>query len=81
MSRRSRPKGAWVEHPEPLDPFDPDHEAEVTWKQIYAKVDEILADPKSRRHKFPGSPEKAEVTETVEILPHGARRIRVHWPE
>ena len=77
MSRRSRPKGAWVTYPEP---FDPELEAEMTWKQIYAKVDEILDSPEARRHRFPGSPEVI-VTETVEILPHGARRIRVHWPE
>jgi hypothetical protein len=75
MSGRGRPKGAWETYP-PLDP-----EAEMTWAQINAKVDELLADPGARRHKFSGSPDVERVTETVEILPHGARRIRVHWPE
>lgn len=77
MSGRSRPKGAWETYP----PLDPDFEGAMTWDQINAKVDKLLADPGARRHKFPGSPEEAEVTETVEILPHGARRIRIHWPE
>ncbi len=70
---RSRPKGAWDTYP-PLDP-----EGAMTWAQINAKVDELLADPRARRHRFPGSPDVEY--ETVEILPHGARRIRIHWPE
>ncbi len=70
-----RAKGAWETYPD----LDPD--AQMTWAQINAKVDEILGNPKARRHKFPGSPEDERVEETIEILPHGARRIRIHWPE
>jgi hypothetical protein len=71
-----RAKGAWETYP----PLDPD--AQMTWAQINAKVDEILgSSPEGRRHKFPGSPEDERVKETIEILPHGARRIRIVWPE
>ncbi len=74
---RSRPKGSWTTYP----PLDPEFEGVMTWAQINAKVDELIADPKTRRHRFPGSPEVEKVTETIEILPHGARRIKIHWPE
>ena len=71
-----RAKGGWDTYP----PLDPD--AQMTWAQINAKVDEILGSgPEGRRHKFPGSPEVEGVKETVEILPHGARRITIIWPE
>ena len=71
-----RAKGAWETYPD----LDPD--AQMTWAQINAKVDEILgSSPEGRRHKFPGSPEDERVKETIEILPHGARRIRIVWPE
>ena len=71
-----RAKGGWDTYP----PLDPD--AQMTWAQINAKVDEILGGgPEGRRHKFPGSPEDERVKETIEILPHGARRIRIVWPE
>lgn len=60
--------------------MDPD--AQVTWDQINAKVDEIIAGPRPRRHRFSGLPLGDESPiETVTILPHGARRIRVHWPD
>lgn len=52
----------------------------LTWSEIYAKVDELLgADtPRQRYHKFPWA--KNEYKEkTVEILPHGARRINMNW--
>ncbi len=62
-------------------PLDPEFDGAMTWDQINAKVDKLLADPKARKHKFLGSPEVEIETETVEILPHGARRIRIHWPE
>lgn len=71
----SRAKGSWTVYPE----MDPD--AELTWDQINAKVDEILAEPRPRRHRFSGLPEGEErPKETVTILPNGARQIRVHWP-
>jgi len=71
-----RAKGAWQEFPD-MDPG-----AEVTWDQILSKVDEILAEPRPRRHKFSGLPPGEEgLKETITILPNGARRIKVHWPE
>ena len=71
-----RAKGGWVSHPE----MDPD--AQVTWDQINAKVDEILAEARPRRHRFSGLPPGEEgPKETITILPHGARRIKVHWPD
>ena len=71
-----RAKGGWSTYPE----MDPD--AQITWDQILSKVDEILDEPRPRRHKFSGLPAGEErLKETVTILPHGARQIRVHWPE
>lgn len=71
-----RAGGKWEVYPE----MDPD--AEMTWDQILAKVDEIIAGPRPRRHRFSGLPPgEASPEETVTVLPHGARRIRVHWPE
>jgi len=78
MSSRSRPKGAWAAYP---TFFDPDLDAEMTWGQIFAKVDELLGGPKARRHRFPGASKKVRVIEKPEILPHGARRFRFQWPE
>jgi len=60
--------------------LDPEFEGAMTWDQINAKVDELIAEPGARRHRFPGAP-KISMPETIEILPHGARRIKVHWPE
>jgi len=71
-----RAKGGWTVHPE----MDPD--AEMTWDQILSKVDEILAEPRPRRHRFSGLPPGEErMKETITSLPNGARRIKVHWPE
>ncbi len=71
-----RAKGSWRTHPE----MDPD--AELTWDQINTKVNEILAEPRPRSHKFSGLPAGEDrPKETITILPHGARRIKVHWPE
>jgi len=71
-----RAKGSWITHPE----MDPD--AELTMDQINARVDEILAEPGSRRHRFSGLPEgEVGPKETITILPNGARRIKVNWPE
>ena len=71
-----RAKGGWSTYPE----LDPD--AELTWDQILSKVDEILAEPRPRRHRFSGLPEGGErMKETITILPHGARRIKAHWPD
>ena len=71
-----RAKGGWSTYPE----MDPD--SERTWDQILVKVDEIIAGPRPRRHKFSGLPPGEDSPEeTVTILPHGAKRIKVHWPE
>ena len=71
-----RAKGAWDVYPD----MDPD--ADVTWAQINAKIDKILgSSPEGRRHTFSGLPRGAGAKETVTILPHGARQIKVHWPE
>jgi len=71
-----RAKGGWTAYPE----MDPD--SERTWDQINAKVDEMLAEDRPKRHRFSGLPEGEErPKETITILPHGARQIRVHWPE
>ena len=71
-----RAKGGWATYPE----MDPD--AQITWTQINAKVDEILAESSPRRHKFSGLPTgEEEPRETITILPNGARQIRVHWPD
>ena len=71
-----RAKGGWTAYPE-MDP-----NAQVTWAQIISKVDEILAEDRPRRHRFSDLPEGDErPKETITILPHGARRIKVHWPE
>jgi len=70
-----RAKGGWSAYPE----MDPD--AEVTWDQINAKVDEILGTERPRRRTFSGAAVGESEKETVMILPHGARQIRVHFPE
>ena len=70
-----RAKGSWATHPE----MDPD--AELTMDQILSKVDEILAEPRPRRHRFTGLPGEEKPKETITILPNGARQIKVHWPE
>jgi len=75
ISRRSRPKGAWETYP-PLDP-----EAELTWKQIYKKVDEILGMDAPRVHKFPWAKGKQTRPPEITILPHGAKQIKYHDPE
>ena len=72
----ARAKGGWEAYPE----MDPD--AQVTWDQINAKVDEILAEARPRRHRFSGLPVGEErPKDTITILPHGARQIKTHWHE
>ena len=78
LPSRSRPKGIWDRLP---TSSDVDRKAEVTWAQIDAEIQKILADPDARRHTFSGGPVGETVRETVEILPHGARRITAHWPD
>ena len=54
----------------------------MTWKEINKKIDEILDIPKtpeSRRYTFSGGPVGKIEEETYEILPNGARRIKVNW--
>jgi len=68
-----RAKGGWSTYPE----MDPD--SERTWDQINAKVDEIIGTERPRRHTFSGAPVEDREGETVTILPHGARQIKVRW--
>ena len=75
VRKLGRAKGGWSTFPE----LDPD--AEVTWNQINAKVDEILVAERPRRHTFSGAAVEDKERETVTILPHGARQIKVHFPE
>ena len=66
-----RAKGGWSAYPE----MDPD--SQRTWDQINAKVDEILEEDRPRRRTFSGAPVGEGEKETVTILPHGARQIKV----
>lgn len=52
----------------------------LTWDQIYEAIDAILLDDRlKRRHlKLPRTDEVRK-KETVEILPNGARRIKMNW--
>lgn len=77
MSRRSRPKGAWATYP----PLDPEFEGEMTWKQINAKIDEILAEDRPHVHKFPWAKGKQTRPPEITILPHGAKQIKYHDPD
>ena len=55
-------------------------EVDKSWDEILAKVDEILGEERTRKHTFSGAPIGNVERETIEILPHGARRIRVQYP-
>lgn len=69
---KGKPRGGWDTFPE-LDPG-----AELTWRQICAAVDRILAEDRPHVRRFPGAEGKRRPTE-VTILPHGARLIKHHW--
>jgi hypothetical protein len=59
---------------------DMQHDVEMTWDQIYEKIDELLGDdvPRQQVHKFPWA--RAEYKKkTVEFLPNGARVIKMNW--
>ena len=57
----------------------------MTWEEINKKLDEILdimntpQTSESRRHTFSGGPVGKIAEETYEVLPNGARRIKVNW--
>ena len=55
----------------------------LTWDQINAAIDAILAEEKLRLRNLKFPPERRNRSErskgTVEILPHGARRITMNW--
>ena len=76
MFRHSKPRGAWATFPEPSEI---DHEAELTWEQICAKVDELLAEDRPHVHRFPWAEGKKRRPSKVTILPHGARQIKIYW--
>ena len=55
----------------------------LTWDQINATIDAILSDEKLGRRRLKLPTERRNRSEgskvTVEILPHGARRIKMNW--
>ena len=77
MFRHSKPRGAWATFPEPSEFED----GELTWEQICAKVDEILAMDRPRVHQFFWAEGKERKKPEVTILPHGARLIKYFDPE
>jgi len=52
----------------------------LTWDQTYDAIDAILLEDRLKRRyiKLPREDE-ARKKETVEILPNGARRIKMNW--
>lgn len=52
----------------------------LTWSQIYEKIDELLGEDvlRQRQHRFTRA-KGDHNKKTVEILQHGARRIKMNW--
>jgi len=58
-------------------------DVDLTWDQINATIDAILSEEKLSRRCLKLPTERRNRSEsskvTVEILPHGARRIKMNW--
>ena len=58
-------------------------DVDLTWDQINAAIDAILSEEELRLRSLKLPPERRDRSEsskvTVEILPHGARRIKMNW--
>lgn len=53
----------------------------MTWAQILKWIDGVLAEKGPRVRRFPWAEGRETKPDEVEILPHGARRIRMGWVE
>lgn len=52
----------------------------LTWDQIYEAIDTILLEDRLKRRHFKlPKKDEARKKETIEVLPNGARRIKMNW--